>query len=703
MFIAALMLLVGTSVAGMFLVNASLGTVATYLYFRAYEIACPESPGRRFLGWTLFVLPAAAFWSIFLGKDVLVFVGLACATYALTQVMVRGRWMYLPFLAAGLALVFFVRPPIVAGFTGAAVVAMALRPGRGRGSDAYLVPVKRAVMCIALGVVGYNVLTEGLLRVGVQTLTLEALAERAAGQQQGFASTEGGGQLSATISGADPLSVALSIPFGMLTVLFRPFVWEAHNALALVAGIENAFLIVLVAWRAKAIVRSLAAALRQPFWIFVALTFVSLTVAVSFQWNLGAAARLRTMGFPFLLLLAAGPGAAPAPAAATTARGSGHGLRGFREYGRIAWSARWALLAAGAVAGLTAFWVTLGIPKVYAAKATVTAPRSPAGVLTGGAVGINAAVESLAAATSDLDLFRVVLKSRRVNEEVMAEFEKMRGAEARSKVIRVVPEDFAREVKGAFVITGEGRDPQLAADVTNSYVHGLNRLLRQYGEQRTEQRRAVYVAQFERAKREIARAEAALLEFRDKHRRLVAFDADPGGAARAGARAMIEGLELRREMLRMHFTAAAPEMRELEKEIAEAKRQYSKMLFGHAMRLPPLDGERGPRSEFFVPGAQVAPVDFAFRKLQLNLQIQESFYLGALEALQGMAYGQATVLGKVEILDPAVAPTTHIFPELGRNVLGAVTGTLTGGVLVLLFLDWIALLRRQDAERMAAR
>jgi hypothetical protein len=92
-----------------------------------------------------------------------------------------------------------------------------------------------------------------------------------------------------------------------MTLLFRPFLWEAHNALAVVAGVENLVFMGLCAWRLPALARSLRMLVRSPFLVFVVVAFLMTTVALSFQWNLGATARLRTMALPFLFLLMADP------------------------------------------------------------------------------------------------------------------------------------------------------------------------------------------------------------------------------------------------------------------------------------------------------------------------------------------------------------------------------------------------------------
>jgi hypothetical protein len=306
-FVAALRILVGPQFLGLFMVTAAAGIAAAWLFYRAYEIACPDARGRRFFALAIFLLPTVGFWSIFLGKDVMVFFWLSVATYSVARVLVAVSVRDVGTLAVAVACLMLVRAPVGIGVFLAVVMAIILRPLRWHGAEAWLKPLQRTLVALGIGIGFYYIAGEALLRFGVAELTLEAIAERAALQHQGFAATEGGGQLEAALTSTDPVSVALYLPLGMSTLLFRPFLWEAHNALAVVAGIENLFFMALLLCRLPALARSMRALFHSPFLVYAVIAFLTTAVALSFQWNLGATARLRTMALPFLLLLMADP------------------------------------------------------------------------------------------------------------------------------------------------------------------------------------------------------------------------------------------------------------------------------------------------------------------------------------------------------------------------------------------------------------
>ena len=117
---------------------------------------------------------------------------------------------------------------------------------------------------------GFTMVTaSALANIGVAALTVDALADRAFLAHTGFATTEGGAALQIAIDSRNPADVAAFIPLGVTTLLFRPFVWEAHNAMALAAGLENLFLLGLVLWRLPSLWRGVFMMRRHPMAAFV--------------------------------------------------------------------------------------------------------------------------------------------------------------------------------------------------------------------------------------------------------------------------------------------------------------------------------------------------------------------------------------------------------------------------------------------------
>jgi hypothetical protein len=313
--VVLMMLVVGPNIIALFFLGVPLSAAAAYIFYRAFETLAPDEASRRRFARFMWFFPSVAFWSVFLGKDVWVFLFLSTATLAVARLLDRPKVRHVVLLAVSLQVVILLRPHVGATVLTAAIVALLFRPLRMRGPWLYVRPVLRFGM-VAVLVGGFALMASMALSwIGVSALTLEALAERAYGVHLAFAAAAGGSALEAAIDHASPAAVAGFIPFGVMTLLFRPFLWEAHNAVAVVAAIENLFLVGLVLVRLPSIWRALVMAPRHPMAVFAIVAFALTAVALAFDWNLGAAQRHRTMVMPFLFMMLALPGRRPAPEA----------------------------------------------------------------------------------------------------------------------------------------------------------------------------------------------------------------------------------------------------------------------------------------------------------------------------------------------------------------------------------------------------
>jgi hypothetical protein len=116
--------------------------------------------------------------------------------------------------------------------------------------------------------------------------------------------TAGGG------SGYTPtpvLSQPQKAPIAVVTVLFRPFLFEAHNFQVLVSGLESGFLLLLSVWRIRWVYAAVRSIRRQPY-VALALVFTLLfIVAFSSFANFGTLVRQRSQLYPLFLVLLAVP------------------------------------------------------------------------------------------------------------------------------------------------------------------------------------------------------------------------------------------------------------------------------------------------------------------------------------------------------------------------------------------------------------
>lgn len=386
----------------------------------------------------------------------------------------------------------------------------------------------------------------------------------------------------------------------------------------------------------------------------------------------------------------------------------------FLDYWRVVWNARLWIVALTLVAAFAGFASARIQPRIYTSKATILTPKDSAGPSLagslgamvggggrdgGGGGGLNfGALLGGSAVSPNLDMFLALLRSRTLRLEVVEEAQKTLGADVGGKIVSVTPD--TRE-KGVVSLTVEATDPRVAAEIANSYFTQLDRMIERYADQASQRQKVFYADQLQRAAREVAAAEESLLKFQAENH-IIPLDGPTKGAidATAGLRGTIMGLEMQREVMRMRLTDQHPQMRELDKQIAEVKKQYSKNLFGLPMDLPSEGtGGRGTRKEFFVSTDKMTPVQFAYMKLYRNLRIQEAFYTGALQGLEQMKYTDNNPNARVEMLDPALVPGGPSRPNVMGIVQAAAAGGFLMGILGAFGFEYLRRLRLEDRRR----
>jgi uncharacterized protein involved in exopolysaccharide biosynthesis len=375
------------------------------------------------------------------------------------------------------------------------------------------------------------------------------------------------------------------------------------------------------------------------------------------------------------------------------------------DYAKVVWRNLWLVLALVAVTGVISYVMAARQPKVYRATATILAPKEASpqsmanslgsliggGGKDGGGISFQGISIGGTQSSNSLDLFTALLRSRTLREEVMRDFAKTWGAGVGGMVLAVEPSQAKDRTTMSLAV--EATNPQLAADLANGYFDFLDRRLQLQAERDARRQEQLYRAQMDRAAKEVDNAEHALMQFQAENRLLAIDNTSKAGAEGAGSlRGAIQALEMQREIMRMRYTEQHPQMREMDKQISEMKRQYSKNLFGSAMDLPAEGPNKGPRKEYFVSAEKMTPTQFAYLKLLRNLKMQEAFYTGALQGLEQIRYSNDTGRPSgIEPLDPALVPGGPIRPNVRNSVLAASTVAFVAGVVLVLLAEYVRL------------
>ncbi len=299
----AVSFITGPSIIGMFQVSALLGFLGSYLFLQAFEVAQPHKGDKRFLALMLFILPSIVFWSSLIGKDSLVFFFLGLGTYAFANLSDVIRFRHLLGLGISFTAIALIRPHVGLSLALALGFGWICRLRNPKGLAALLRPIEVTVAAAIIGLVVYNVTSSIKEGWGIEGFSAQDLAAYYERRHVGFATTAGGSALPTAIRGSSPGDILEFLPLAIVTVLFRPFIFEAHNILAFVSSLENAFLVLLMLLRWRNLAAAARSVFSSPFVCFVAAALVLTSVAISVEWNLGAIIRTRTMILPFLIIL----------------------------------------------------------------------------------------------------------------------------------------------------------------------------------------------------------------------------------------------------------------------------------------------------------------------------------------------------------------------------------------------------------------
>jgi hypothetical protein len=309
-FLTMVSLVTGPTLWSFFIVSAAISLAGAYLYVRAFQRAFPDAEGERFFVYVMFFMPAVCFWSVYAGKDFLAFFLMGWTTYATAGLLKRFNAADALGLALSTAALTLLRAHIAIPVVLAIALCFVFHTLR----DPKVPFVVKPLLLAVIGYVAIKAIGIGIAEMGFKEFSVEALAEQAEFVQRGFAGTTSARtSLPLAIAEPTPAGVLKFLPIGIFTLLFRPSLSEAHNALALASASENLLLLGMVVWRARRLGRSVVAVFRQPFLLYCVIALFATAAVLSISWNLGTMARHKTMVMPFVMMLLAGTRPRSAP------------------------------------------------------------------------------------------------------------------------------------------------------------------------------------------------------------------------------------------------------------------------------------------------------------------------------------------------------------------------------------------------------
>lgn len=273
-------------------VCAYFGLGAFVIFARAFEVI--TSRNRIYFLVAIGIFPSMLFWSSIAGKDPLILLGIAVATYAVALWYKKdGKWSYMFMFILAAVFTAFIRPWIGAMLVFAFLFAtFAQSLWRHFGIWGVAVVSLAGAGCAAIA----------LMVLSSQMTSLLLLLE-----STGNSWAVGGSAVNAPLVFSSWKDVLSFLPAGVFTALFRPLPGEVGNAFGLLAGLENVLLLVLTVgtiWWVLA-GKGGGAYRKRPVVLWILLNVViwaGIYAFLSYQ-NLGTAVRFKAQILPLLFLL----------------------------------------------------------------------------------------------------------------------------------------------------------------------------------------------------------------------------------------------------------------------------------------------------------------------------------------------------------------------------------------------------------------
>jgi hypothetical protein len=264
-----------------FLVFQSIGFFGIALLMRTFD-EIYEEVGLQQPMYTYFLLlmPGLHYWTAAIGKEAPIFLGLCITLWA--SISFKQRWIW---LAMGMLLMLAIRPHIAVITAGAFAAAVLVDRNTRLAIRLPLLALSLAGMAFAAATV-WSTFQIDVTNVDTYTDILSGTEAVAASESAGRTAVTG------------------SYPIRLLSLLFRPFFFDAGGALGLIVSMENLVLLILMATIIVHLRTTTALTRMVPFVRYAIVSSAVITIVLALgYYNVGLGIRQKaTMITPGILV-----------------------------------------------------------------------------------------------------------------------------------------------------------------------------------------------------------------------------------------------------------------------------------------------------------------------------------------------------------------------------------------------------------------
>jgi hypothetical protein len=283
----------GSSIFAEFLVFTTFAFIGVVFFYKAFITALPNGDRRRY-ALLVFLWPSMAYWPSSVGKEAIMTFTVGLASYGAARLFQHKRGGIV-MLGLGVWATLMVRPHIALTILIAVFLGFVFAR---RSSNSAATAAGKVMAVFVVIIVGGLVMGRTATFLEVESLDsggIESALETTTDQ-----TSQGGSEFS-PMKADNPAR----LPGAIVTVLFRPFPNESHNAESFGTSLEGFLLLILIvmSWsRLRELPRAL---LREPYVMYAMTAMLLFCFLFSYVANFGILARQRTQILPLLFVLIA--------------------------------------------------------------------------------------------------------------------------------------------------------------------------------------------------------------------------------------------------------------------------------------------------------------------------------------------------------------------------------------------------------------
>lgn len=372
-------------------------------------------------------------------------------------------------------------------------------------------------------------------------------------------------------------------------------------------------------------------------------------------------------------------------------------------YAQVIWRRKMLILIIFFCAVVGSAVMSLYMQKMYKSAVTFLPPdtwfsgseylASVGGVPGGGGVGGLAGFGRKGGPRQDL--FIAMMKSSTLREGIIEQFKlkdyyRCMDIE-KAKICLGGATKISTMSEGVISVEVVDKDPQMAADIANSYVPNLERLAVKLGAGAISRQRQFIAEQLAKADIKLRDAEDALKKFQEKYRAVsITQQSSNAISAAAQIKGEIIAAEVQIEGLKDFAKESHPDVIKLNRRIKELKQQLADAQYSSGLELPSVDGDTGrSQKEIYLPVSKVPRLGLELKRLTREVTIQETVYSLLNQELERAKIAEVRDTLVVQVLDRAVPPTQRFKPARSKIVLMSGIVSIIMGVFLAFALEYI--------------